>query len=47
MLKHWTYSFGCWRPFPSAMFDGTDTAARRIWLVKPKTSVRGRSLVTL
>ena len=24
------------RPWPSAMFDGTDTEARRSWLLSPK-----------
>ena len=32
------------RPCPSAMLDGTETAARRIWLVKAYISVLGKSL---
>src|ERR1051325_9694085 len=28
---------------PSAIFDGTDTAARRIWFVSPYSSVLGNS----
>jgi hypothetical protein len=31
---------------PSAMFDGTETAARRIWLLNPYLSDAGNSDVT-
>ena len=31
---------------PSAMFDGMDTAARRIWLVSPNFSSDGKPCVT-
>jgi hypothetical protein len=42
MLRWLRYSLVDVRPWPSAMFDGTETAARRIWLVKPYFSSRGQ-----
>ena len=38
-IETWfAYSRRCMRPLPSAMFAGTETAARRIWLVRPYIS---------
>ena len=35
MERKFKYSLICSRLFPSAMFAGIETAARRNWLVKP------------
>ncbi|MGD2027850.1 MAG: hypothetical protein PVI99_08550 [Anaerolineales bacterium] len=35
-------SFGASRPCPSALFEGIETAERRIWLVSPKFSFVGK-----
>lgn len=33
------------RPHPSAIFDGMDDEARRIWLIKPYISSFGKDVV--
>jgi hypothetical protein len=41
------YSWVVFLPYPSAIFDGTDTAALLIWEVKPYLSSFGKPLVIL
>lgn len=45
MCKNCINSFGLFLAEPSAMLTGTDTAARRIWDIKPYRSSFGNELV--
>jgi hypothetical protein len=46
MLTWFAYAFLERRQWPSARFDGIDTAARRIWLADPYRSEAGNVAVT-
>ena len=44
---NWLNSLDVWRAEPSEIFAGIETAARRIWLLSPKSSFFGKSFVIL
>jgi len=47
MYNAWIYSCVVFLPYPSAIFDGTDTAALLICEVNPYLSSLGKPLVIL
>jgi hypothetical protein len=46
MARKCRKAFGEFRAWPSATLEGTDVAARRIWLINPYLSVSGKRSVS-